>query len=286
MVKRKDGKLNEGIMKAVFWLSAFMTILIISVICIFIFFNGIPTIFKIGIDDFIFGMTWRPGNELFGIFPMVVGSLLVTLLALIIGFPAGVGVSVFFAYYCPKSIYKYIKPMIDLMAGIPSIVYGFFGLMVIVPMVRNLFGGSGFSLLSSGLILGFIILPIIINISETSLRSIDESYYQGARALGANHDQSVFYVLVPAAKSGIFSSMILGMGRAIGETMALVMVAGNQALIPESLFNGIRTLTSNIVLEMGYAADLHRDSLIASAVILYVFILLINIVLVYMKGRR
>jgi phosphate transport system permease protein len=189
------------------------------------------------------------------------------------------------ARFCPQKLYRVLKPAIDLLAGIPSIVYGFFGLMVVVPLMQDIFGGSGKSMLTASLLLGIMILPTIIGVTETALRAVPENYYEGALALGATHEQSVFFVLLPAAKSGIMAGVVLGIGRAIGEAMAVSIVAGNQAIMPRGLLKGVRTLTTNIVLEMGYAADLHRDALIATAVVLFVFILLINLLFNLLKGR-
>lgn len=208
---------------------------------------------------------------------MILGSIYVTAGAIMIGVPIGILTAVFMARFCPPKLYKVLKPAIDLMAGIPSVVYGFFGLMVIVPLIRQLFGGKGSSLLAASIVLGIMILPTIIGVSESAIRAVPNSYYEGSLALGASHERSVFFAILPAAKSGILAGVILGVGRAIGETMAVVMVAGNQAVIPESILKGVRTMTANIVLEMGYAADLHREALIATAVVLFVFILIINL---------
>ena len=270
-------KFKEAGMKWVFMLAACISILAVAFICLFLFGSGIPAILKIGVGDFITGTRWKPLNEMFGILPMIAGSIYVTAGAIVIGVPIGILTAIFMARFCPAKLHKILKPAIDLMAGIPSIVYGFFGLVVLVPMVRNLFGGSGKSILTTSIMLGIMILPTIISTTESSLRAVPNSYYEGALALGATHERSVFTILVPAAKSGITSGIILGVGRAIGETMAVVMVAGNQAVMPGSLLDGVRTLTANIVLEMGYAADLHRDALFATAVVLFVFILIINV---------
>ncbi len=270
-------KLKEAGMKWIFMLAACISILAVALICLFLFGSGIPAMLKIGVGDFLTGTRWKPLNELFGILPMIAGSIYVTTGAIIVGVPIGILTAIFMARFCPARLYKIMKPAIDLMAGIPSIVYGFFGLVVLVPMVRALFGGSGKSILTASVMLGIMILPTIISTTEASLRAVPDSYYEGALALGATHERSVFTILVPAAKSGITSGIILGVGRAIGETMAVVMVAGNQAVMPGSLLDGVRTLTANIVLEMGYAADLHREALFATAVVLFVFILIINV---------
>ena len=276
---------KEKIMETVFMLCACVSILSVALICIFLFANGIPAMTKIGFFDFIFGQKWKPSNEVFGIFPMIIGSIYITAGAVIIGVPIGILTAVFLARFCPEKLYKIIKPAVDLLAGIPSVVYGFFGLCVIVPFVRNNIGGDGNSILTASILLGFMILPTIINVSESSIRAVPEKYYQGALALGATHERSVFCTVVPAAKSGIMAGIVLGIGRAIGETMAVIMVAGNQARMPKGILEGIRTMTSNIVMEMGYATDLHREALIATGVVLFVFILIINTLFSILKNR-
>ena len=276
---------KEKVMEVVFMLCACVSILSVALICIFLFANGIPAMTKIGFFDFIFGQKWKPSNEVFGIFPMIIGSIYITAGAVIIGVPIGILTAVFLARFCPEKLYKIIKPAVDLLAGIPSVVYGFFGLCVIVPFVRNNIGGDGNSILTASILLGFMILPTIINVSESSIRAVPEKYYQGALALGATHERSVFCTVVPAAKSGIMAGIVLGIGRAIGETMAVIMVAGNQARMPKGILEGIRTMTSNIVMEMGYATDLHREALIATGVVLFVFILLINLSFNLVKSR-
>ena len=278
-------KIKEKLMKTVFLLSATASILAVALICIFLFSNGIPAILKIGVGDFLGGQIWQPSNGYFGIFPMIIGSLYVTAGSIVIGVPIGILCAIFLAKFCPDKLYKLLKPAIDLMAGIPSIVYGFFGLMVIVPIIMDNYGGSGKSVLTASILLGIMILPTIINVSETSLRAVPESYYEGALALGATHERSVFFATLPAAKSGILAGAILGVGRAIGETMAVIMIAGNQAVIPENILSGVRTMTANIVLEMGYATDLHREALIATGVVLFIFILIINLSFSVLKGR-
>ena len=279
-------KKKEKVFEILFLLTAGFSILAVLMICLFLFANGIPAIHKIGVIDFLFGQKWKPGNDLYGIFPMIVGSLYVTAGAIIFGVPVGLMTAVFLSRFCPKKLHGILKNGIDLLAGIPSVVYGFFGLIVIVPFVRNVFGGNGSSILTASLLLGMMILPTIISVSESSLNSVPSTYYEGARALGATHERAVFMVMLPAAKSGILAGVILGIGRAIGETMAVIMVAGNQARIPDSILKGVRTLTANIVIEMGYAADLHREALIATGVVLFVFILGINMTFNLVKNRR
>ncbi len=279
----KDFK--EKIMHLVFLLSAVISIAAVILICVFLFSSGVPAIAQIGLKEFLTGTEWRPGNNIFGIFPMIVGSLYVTAGALVIGVPIGILTAIFMARFCPKGLYRIMKPAINLMAGIPSVVYGFFGLVILVPLVRDYIGGRGLSVLTASILLGLMILPTIISMSEAAIRAVPESYYEGALALGASHERSVFSAVVPAARSGIFAGIILGIGRAVGETMAVIMVAGNQTLIPEHLTDGVRTLTTNIVLEMGYATDLHREALIATAVVLFVFILIINLSFSLIKRR-
>ena len=278
-------KIREKLWEIIFLIAAGFSILAVLLICLFLFANGIPAMHKIGLTNFMFGTKWKPGNDLYGIFPMIAGSLYVTAGAILTGVPVGLMTAIFLSKFCPKWLHKMLKPAIDLLAGIPSVVYGFFGLMVIVPFVRNVFGGNGSSILTASLLLGMMILPTIISVSETALNAVPQSYYEGSRALGATHERSVFLTMLPAAKSGIMAGIILGIGRAIGETMAVIMVAGNQARLPDSILKGVRTLTANIVIEMGYATDLHRESLIATGVVLFVFILLINLSFNLVKNR-
>lgn len=278
-------KNKENIMQLVFLAAACASIALVGMICCFLFANGLPTIGKIGISDFLLGQKWRPNNDIYGILPMIMGSIYVTLGACITGVPIGILTAIFMARFCPVGIYKFLKPAVELLAGIPSVIYGFFGLVVLVPFIRDTFGGTGSSMLTASLLLGMMILPTLISVAEAALRAVPDSYYEGALALGAGHVRSVFFTVVPAAKSGIMAAIILGVGRAIGETMAVIMVAGNQARMPQGLLEGVRTMTTNIVIEMGYAADLHRDALIATAVVLFIFIMLINLTFSYLKGK-
>lgn len=279
-------KVKEGIMHALFLICACVSILAVVLICVYLFASGVPAIGEIGVTDFLFGTKWKPSSGYYGIFPMIIGSILVTGIAVIIGVPIGILCAVFMSHYCPKKLYRFVKPAINLLAGIPSIVYGFFGLVVIVPIMKELFGGSGKSLLTAGILLGIMILPTVIKTTESSLNAVPKSYYEGALALGATHERSVFFASLPAAKSGILAAIILGVGRAIGETMAVILVAGNQTAIPKSITSGIRTMTSNIVMEMGYAGGLHREALIATGVVLFVFILIINLCFSALKRRK
>lgn len=275
----------EPAMKVVFLIAACASILAVALICVFLFANGVPAMGKIGVFDFLTGQKWKPGNNIYGILPMILGSLYVTAGALVIGVPIGILTSIYMAKFCPKGLYRILKPAVGLLAGIPSVVYGFFGMVVLVPIVRDLTGTDGNSIFTASILLGMMILPTIIEVSESAIRAVPDSYYEGGLALGASHERSVFFTILPAAKSGIFAGVILGIGRAIGETMAVIMVAGNQARMPAGLFKGVRTLTTNIVMEMGYAADLHREALIATAVVLFVFILIINTAFSLVKRR-
>lgn len=270
-------------MKGLFTVAACVSIVAVFIICIFMFANGLPAIMEIGPLNFLTGIEWRPNNDIYGILPMIVGSVLTTIGALIIGAPIGILSAVFLAFYCPKKIYPVLKSGVQLLAGIPSVVYGFFGLMVLVPFVREVFGGRGLSVLTASVLLGMMILPTIISVSESSIRAVNTSYYEGSVGLGATHERSIFRCVLPACKSGIMTGVVLGLGRAIGETMAVIMVAGNQAAIPKALTEGVRTMTTNIVMEMGYAVDLHRQALIGTAVVLFIFILIINFLLAILK---
>ena len=277
---------KELIMKIIFLLSALVSIVAVALICLFLFKNGMTAIVEIGPLEFLLGTKWAPKQELFGVLPMIVGSIYVTIGAIVVGVPIGLLTAVFMARFCPENLYKVLKPAVELLAGIPSIVYGFFGLVVIVPIVREFFGGSGKGVLTASILLGIMILPTIIGVAESAIRAVPENYFEGALALGATKERSVFTAVLPAAKSGIFAGVILGIGRAIGETMAVVMIAGNQTVIPDEITDGVRTLTANVVLEMGYATGLHREALIATAVILFVFILIINLSFSLLKGRN
>ncbi len=277
----------ESLMSYVFLGCATTSILAVLVICLFLFISGVPAMFKVGLGEFLFATDWSPSNipPSFGILPMILGSIMISLGAVLIGVPIGILTAVYLAKFCPASIYRLMKPVIELLAGIPSVVYGFFGMVVLVPFVRTEFGGNGNSILTACILLGIMILPTIITLSETALRAVPEHYFEGALALGATTERSIFAVVIPAAKSGIMASIILGIGRAIGETMAVIMVAGNQPRMPVGILKGIRTMTANIVIEMGYSAGLHREMLIATGVVLFVFILLINVGFHIVKRR-
>ena len=287
---------KEKFMWGVFFIAACTSVLAVALICVFLFMNGIPAMKEIGFLKFLTGTTWRPNNDIYGMFPMIMGSIYVTAGAILIGVPIGILTSVFMAKYCPKRIYPVLKGATELLAGIPSVIYGFFGLVVIVPIIRD-FGktlrqagvldkaGDGNSILTASILLGMMILPTIIGVTESNIRAVPPQYYEGSLALGATHEQSIFKVVLPAAKSGVIAGIVLGIGRAIGETMAVIMIAGNQARLPGSIFEGVRTMTANIVLEMGYAAGLHREALIATGVVLFVFILIINFSVALLNRR-
>lgn len=278
---------KEVFFKGLFAFCAMISVIAVATICIFLFSNVLPTISQVGFFEMFFGLDWFPEEELFGIFPMIVGSLYVTGLSILFGVPIGVLSAIYLSQFCPKILKNILIPTIELLGAIPSVVYGFFGLMVIVPFLSNSFDGiAGKSVLAASLILAIMILPTIILISKAAIDSVPTSYYEGAIALGASAERSVFFVVLPAAKSGILASVILGIGRAIGEAMAVIMVAGNQVQIPSSILDGVRTLTTNIVVEMGYAQGLHREILIANAVVLFVFILILNISFNAMKRKK
>ena len=282
------GHLLEKVMKLLFLIAACFSIIAVLLICFFLFANGIPAMGEIGLFKFLSGVNWKPGNNIYGILPMILGSIYVTAGALVIGVPIGLLTAVFLARFCPKGIYRIVKPAVSLMAGIPSVVYGFFGMCVIVPMIRPLaekFQGDSYSMLTASILLGLMILPTIVEVTESSLRAVPVSYYEASLALGATHERSVYCAVFPAAKSGIMAGIVLGVGRAIGETMAVIMIAGNQPRVPDSIFDGVRTLTANIVIEMGYASGLHRQALIATGVVLFVFILILNVCFSLLKHR-
>ncbi len=282
----KTNILKERAARAVFGTAALVSVAAVALICIFLFANGIPAMARIGLPDFLLGSTWKPTSDLYGIFPMLVGSVYGTAGALVVGVPAGVRTAVYLSQFASGRLSTLLKGGIDLLAGIPSVVYGFFGLMVLVPFIRTEMAGRGLSLLAASVLLGIMILPTVVTVSKNALDAVPESYYQGAVSVGASHERAVFTVVVPAAASGILASVVLGVGRAMGETMAVVMVAGNQPQVPGSVFDGVRTLTANIVLEMGYAADLHRGALIATGVVLFVLVMLVCALFHTLKTER
>lgn len=278
-------RFKEKLFEKLFLFTALVSILAVLLICIFLFANGVPAIRDIGVVDFLFGTRWQPSNNMYGIFPMIIGSIYITALAILIGVPIGVLTSIYLTNFCPRIIYRWLKPSIDLLSGIPSIVYGFFGMTILVPFIRKYIGGDGNSILTASILLGIMILPTIITISQSAINAVPKNYYENSRALGASHERSVFYIVVPAAKSGILASVVLGIGRVIGETMAVIMIAGNQPRLTGDILKGIRTLTANVVIEMKYAAGLHQNALIATGVVLFVFILLINLSFSAIKSK-
>ncbi len=277
---------RESAAKGTFLLAACVSIVSVGLICVFLFASGVPGLLKIGIRDFLFGQKWKPGHGQYGILPFILGSLLVTGGALLVGVPSGLMTAIFMSRFASKRVVRFMRPAVSLLAGIPSVVYGFFGLVVLVPLVREAFGGTGSSLLTACVLLGVMILPTIITVAESALNAVPSSYYEGALALGATHERSVFHVVLPAARSGVTTALVLGIGRAIGEATAVMMVAGNRTTMPRNLLKGVRTLTSNMVLEMGYATDLHREALIATGVVLFVFILLIHLLTSFLNRRN
>ena len=277
----QNNQVREGAARILFLAAACVSILAVLLITLFLLVNGLPAMAKIGVFKFLFGTVWRPGNDIYGILPMILGSLYVTAGALVLGVPIGVLTAVFLSRFASKRMVKLLKPAVQLLAGIPSVVYGFFGLVMIVPLL----GGRG-SMLAASIVLAIMILPTVITVSESSLNAVEPTYYEGSLALGATHERSVFSIVLPAAKSGVTAAVILGVGRAIGEAMAVIMVAGNQPRMPQGILKGLRTLTTNIVMEMGYSADLHREALIATGVVLFVFILIINFLFSLTKRRN
>ncbi len=278
---------KEEVFKYFFIICSILSIFFLLLICIFIFKDSLAFIGKVGVKNFVLNDAWTPMNvpASYGILPMIIGSVLITAMSCIAAVPVSIMVACYLAFDCPKNIYRILKPALNLMTGIPSIVYGFFALTVIVPINREVFGGTGMNMLSAAILLLIMVLPTIISMSEASLRTVPQSFYQGSLSLGATHDETITRVMVPAAKSGIFAGIILGVGRAIGETMAVVLVAGNQTRLTLNPLKGIRTMTTNIVMEMAYAAGEHRQALIATAAVLFIFILLINIGFFIAKSR-
>ncbi len=277
----RNNQVREGAARILFLAAACVSILAVLLITVFLLVSGVPAIAEIGVFKFLFGTVWKPGNDIYGILPMILGSFYVTAGALVLGVPVGVLTAIFLSRFANKKLVHLLKPAVQLLAGIPSVVYGFFGLVVIVPLL----GGRG-SMLAASIVLAVMILPTVITVSESSLNAVDASYYEGALALGATHERTVFSIILPAAKSGVTAAVILGIGRAIGEAMAVIMVAGNQPRMPQGILKGLRTLTTNIVMEMGYSADLHREALIATAVVLFAFILIINFLFSLTKRRH
>lgn len=264
---------------------AFSAILSLLLITFFIFQQGIPLIFKIGLGNF-FSTHWAPTKGHFGILSMIIGSLMVTAGALVVGIPFGLACAIFLAEFSSPVVQKTLKPIIELLAGIPSVVYGFIGIVILVPFIREHFGGPGFSVLAASIILGIMILPTIVSISYDALVAVPNTYREGSYAVGATKWQTVRMLLMPAARSGIVAGIILGMGRAIGETMAVIMIAGNALKIPHSMLDSVRTLTSTLALELGYATGDHRAALFACGSFLFLIIILLNIIAIKITGRK
>lgn len=286
MGNKRLRKVFEKIIENIFFICASMAVLSVIVITVYIFLKGSPAILKVGILDFLTGTEWQPRANIYGILPMIAASFVGTFGAIIFGVAIGLFTAIFLAEIAPAGVVKIFKPAINLLAGIPSVVYGFFGLIVIVPMISKYIGGPGNSLLAVIIILAIMILPTIISISETSLKAVPETYKEGSLALGATHLETIFKVLIPAARSGIMAAIVLGTGRAIGETMAVILVAGNSTMMPGALTDSVRTLTANIALEMGYARGLHQEILFATGVILFIFIMILNIILNVIIRRK
>lgn len=272
-------------MMAVFAAAALIFVVAVLMICIYLFARAIPGISEIGWVNFLFGADWALGMDLFGIGTLVVGTCYSTAGALIVGVPVGLLTATFMAFYCPKWLYKILKPLTNILAGIPSIVYGYFGLKVIVPIVRNAFGGAGFNLITASLVLGVMILPTVISITENSLRAVPKSYYEGAVALGATKERAIFRTVFPAAGSGVMTAIILGLGRAIGETAAITLLCGNVAHFPTSLTDPFVTLASGISSGMGYASGLRLEALIGCAAVLFIFVLIITVLVMLLKRK-
>ncbi|MCL2496722.1 MAG: phosphate ABC transporter permease subunit PstC [Clostridiales bacterium] len=277
---------KEKLSERIFLTLALSSISVLALITVFIIVRGAPIIGEVGLFNFIFGMEWAPGQGKFGIFPMIVGSVSVTLGAAILGVPIGICCSIFLAEFAPVSLRNMFRPAIQLLAGIPSVVYGFWGLIFIVPVIRDHLGGPGLSILAGSIILAIMILPTVISISEVSILALPRYYKEGALALGLNHWQTISFVLLPAAKSGIVAAVILGIGRAIGETMAVIMILGNAVALPESILDPVRTLTTNIGIEMGYASGEHQQALFATGIVLFVIIMILNASAQYITRKR
>lgn len=265
-------------------ISAVTCFIILLAIAVFIFKDGLPAFREIGVFDFLFGSVWRPGQEQFGILGMIVGSLMVTIGSLLLAVPLGVACAILLAEVAPFKVRQLIRPAIELLVGIPSVVYGLVGLVLLVPQIAKL-GGSGFSVLAASIVLMAMVLPTIISITEDSIRAVPNSYKEGALALGATHWQTIWKVILPAAKSGIGAAIVLGMGRAIGETMAMIMVIGNSIIIPKSPLDPARTLTGNIAVEISYATGVHESALFATGIVLFLFIVLLNSIAVISLKR-
>ena len=277
---------REKTPQGLFFVIALVALAVLAIITVFIFIEGVPLIAKVGFFDFVFGMQWAPSLGQYGIFPMIVGTVLVTLGAAILGVPIAICCSIFLTEFAPRRLSNVVRPAIQLLAGIPSVVYGFWGLIFIVPAIRNYLGGPGLSILAGSIILAIMILPTVISISEVSILALPSLLKEGAFALGATHWQTIWGVLLPAARSGILAGVILGIGRAVGETMAVIMVLGNAVALPDSILAPARTLTTNIGIEMGYASGEHQQALFATGIVLLVIIMILNSVAQFAFRRK
>jgi len=284
----KKKYMMEKLSEKLFLFCALLSVASLLLIIGFVFLKGANPFVADGYSfiDFIFGMDWIPSEDKFGIFPMIVASIFATFGALVIGVPIGLLTAIFLAEIAPKKVAKIISPAVQLLAGIPSVLYGVFGLAIIVPFLQNNLGlVKGQSLLAVILVLAIMMLPTIVTVAETAIRAVPKSYREGSLALGASPIETIFKIIVPAAKSGIMAAIVLGLGRAIGETMAVILVAGNSLILPTSLTDSVRPLTTNIALEMGYAFGTHQEMLFATGIVLFSFILLLNFVLVKISSK-
>lgn len=280
--KYKNKYFMEKLSKNIFFMSALVAVISLFLIIGFVFYKGLTPFFSKGFSmvDFLTGVEWLPGSEKFGIAPMIIASIIATLGALLIGVPVGIFTAVFISEVAPKKVSKIMSPLIELLAGIPSVLYGVFGLSFIVPLIQNIFNlPKGQSLLAVIIVLAIMMLPTIISVSETAIKAVPKSYKEGSLALGASKIETIFKVIIPSAKSGILAGIVLGIGRALGETMAVILVAGNSPVIPTSITDSVRPLTTNIALEMGYAFGTHQEMLFATGVVLFSFILALNLLL-------
>jgi phosphate ABC transporter permease protein PstC len=277
---------KEWLIEKALLLIALSAVTALALIAVFVFLEGVPIMVREGLGAFLFGHRWAPTKGSFGVFPMIVGSLWVTIGALVIAGPLGIACAVFLVEIAPRRIADLVRPAIQLLAGIPSVVYGFVGIVVLVPLIREHLGGPGLSVLAAAVILGVMVLPTVISISQDALEAVPRAYKEGALALGCTHWQTIMRVILPAARTGITAAVVLGLGRAIGETMAVIMVVGNAVKVPGGLLDPARTLTSNIALEMAYASGEHREALFATGVVLFVFIMVLNTAANLRLGRR
>lgn len=277
---------REKVVERLLLAVALSAIASLALIAVFILKEGVPFMLQVGPRNFLFSSDWSPQDGKFGIYPMIVASLWVTLGAMLIGAPLGVAGAIFLNEFVPRSVTRIIKPTIELLAGIPSVVFGFIGVVVLAPLIRSGLGGPGLSVLAGSVVLGIMVLPTVISISTDALSAVPNTYREGALALGATRWQAVHMVVLKAARSGIVASIILAMGRAVGETMAVIMVAGNAVKVPHSALDSVRTLTANIALEMGYATGLHRQALFATGVVLFVVIMILNSIAMAAVRRR